>query len=134
MPDPFSPYNETTAKSTVATLCALLDVFELPGEDSLLEWEARIVLYQFSDQEREIIRTFAEQTRTAIRRYLSVQELAKMFATKPKVIRQLAKSGEIQAARRGGQLYFSPEAINAYVDTHTFKGKKRNPPTEPALQ
>lgn len=133
MQELFAPYDEATAKNTVITLCALLDMFDLAGEDSLLEWEARIVLYRLSEQEREIIRGFAEQTRKAIRRYLSAQEVARMFATKPKVIRQLAKSGEIQAVRRKGEFYFSPETINAYIDTHTFKGKKRNPPVEPAL-
>ena len=131
---PFTPYDEATSKSTAATLCTLLDMFELPGQDSVLEWEARIVLYDLSEQEREIIRRFAEQTRKAIRRYLSVQEVASMFATRPKVIRRLARQGEICAVWRGGKLYFSPEAINDYVSTHTFRGKSRNPVAEPALQ
>ena len=130
---PFTPYDENTSKSTVATLCALLDMFELPGQDSVLEWEARIVLYDLSEQEREIIRRFAEQTSKAIRRYLSVEEVAAMFATKPKVIRQLARQGEISAVWRSGKLYFSPEAINDYVSTHTFRGKARNPSADPAL-
>ena len=130
---PFTPYDENTSKSTVATLCALLDMFELPGQDSVLEWEARIVLYDLSEQEREIIRRFAEQTSKAIRRYLSVEEVAAMFATKPKVIRQLARRGEICAVWRANKLYFSPEAINDYVSTHTFRGKARNPSADPAL-
>lgn len=133
MSTPFRPYDEATSKSTVAALCALLDLFDVPGEDAVLEWEARVVLYELSEAERETIRIFAQRTRKAIGRYLSEHEVATMFATKPKHIRRMARSGELPAAMRQGKLYFTPEAINAYVDTHCFAGSTRKPPEKPAL-
>ena len=118
-----TPYNdEARAKSTVVTLCALLDLFNLPGEDSVLEWELRRVLYACSEPERQIILDAAKQASAAIGRYLSVRQVASMFATRPRYIRQLARSGELQAVMRDGRMFFAPETIEAYISTHRFMG------------
>ena len=91
--NPFTPYDEARSKSTTTALCALLDLFNLPGEDSVLEWELRKVLYACSEPERQIILDAAKQASAAIGRYLSVRQVAAMFATRPRDIRRLARSG-----------------------------------------